>query len=81
MEALRRRHKPVAHLLAEAGNGLSVGDMAMYVRIAVEEDDTALLEEIIRRGCDSCVLQRQLHRAVQDDNIRIIVEDWLRHLA
>jgi hypothetical protein len=54
-----RRHKPMAHLLAdEAGNGLSVGDADMYALIAVEEDDAALLEEIIRRGCDRCLLRR-----------------------
>jgi hypothetical protein len=72
MEALSRRHKPVADLLAEAGNGLPVSDPAMYARATVEEFDTALLEEIIWRGCDRCVLQRQLQRAVQDDNIWII---------
>jgi hypothetical protein len=74
MEALRRRHKPVARLIAEAGNVLSLVEVAMYTRIAVEEDDVAFLEEIIRRGCDRCVLQRQLHRAVKDGNIRLIRE-------
>jgi hypothetical protein len=77
MEASSRRHKPVAHLIAEATNILSVVEVAMYTRIAVEEDAAALLEEIIRRGCDRCVLQRQLHRAVKDDNIRLIREDCM----
>lgn len=58
MEALSRSHKPVVHLQAEDGNGLPVGDTAMYAHIAVKEDDVALLEEIIRRGCDRCVLRR-----------------------
>jgi hypothetical protein len=52
----------MAHLLAEeAGNSLATWDAAMYACIAVEEDDAALLQEIIRQGCD---LQRQLHHAV-----------------
>jgi hypothetical protein len=38
MEALSRRGKPVAQLLAEAGMCLLVGDTTMYACIAVEED-------------------------------------------
>jgi hypothetical protein len=49
-EALSMRRKPAAQLLAEAGMGLSVGDRTMYARIAVEEDDAMLLEEIVWCG-------------------------------
>jgi hypothetical protein len=76
-EALSRRHKPAALLLAEAGADLSAGDAAMYARIAVEEDDAALLEEIVRCGGDvtaACCSDgtTALHRAVQDGNGRMV---------
>ena len=74
---MSRRHKPAAVLLAEAGADLSAGDAAMYARVAVEEDDAALLEEIARYGGDvtaACCSDgtTALHRAVQDGNARMV---------
>ncbi|CAM0905483.1 unnamed protein product [Alopecurus aequalis] len=76
-EALSRRHKPAALLLTEAGADLSAGDATMFARVAVEEDDAALLEEIVRCGGDvtaACCRDdtTALHRAVQDGNIRMV---------
>jgi hypothetical protein len=74
---LSRRHKRAALLLAEAGADLSAGDAAMYARIAVEEDDASLLEEIVRCGGDVAAAcssdgTTALHRAVQDGNVRMV---------
>ncbi|SPT18826.1 unnamed protein product [Triticum aestivum] len=76
-EALCRRHQPVVQLLVEAGAVLSAGDGAMYARVAVEEDDAVLLEEIARCGGDVAAAcssdgTTPLHRAVLDGNARMV---------
>uniref|UniRef100_J3MIY7 Potassium channel n=1 Tax=Oryza brachyantha TaxID=4533 RepID=J3MIY7_ORYBR len=51
-EALCRRHQAVVQLLVDAGGDLSGGDAAPYARVAVEQNDAALLGEIVRHGGD-----------------------------
>ncbi|EEE66660.1 hypothetical protein OsJ_23288 [Oryza sativa Japonica Group] len=72
-EALCRRHQTVVQLLVDAGADLSGGDAAPYARVAVEQNDAALLGEIVRHGGDvsgACSGDgtTALHRAVLDGN-------------
>uniref|UniRef100_A0A0E0LHQ2 Potassium channel n=1 Tax=Oryza punctata TaxID=4537 RepID=A0A0E0LHQ2_ORYPU len=75
-EALCRRHQTVVQLLVDAGADLSGGDAAPYARVAVEQNDAALLGEIIRHGGDvtgACSGDgtTALHRAVIDGNVQM----------
>lgn len=76
-EALRRRHQSVVQLLVEAGADLSSGDAYFYARVAIEEDDVKLLEEIVRYGGDvtaTCCSDSAtpLHRAVLDGSVQMV---------
>lgn len=83
-EALCEKHDSVVQLLVEGGADLSSGDTALYACIAVEENNTELLEDIIRYGGDvnrPCKDgSTPLHRAVCDENIQM-VEFLLEHGA
>uniref|UniRef100_A0A0D3GMV1 Potassium channel n=1 Tax=Oryza barthii TaxID=65489 RepID=A0A0D3GMV1_9ORYZ len=75
-EALCRRHQTVVQLLVDAGADLSGGDAAPYARVAVEQNDAALLGEIVRHGGDvsgACSGDgtTALHRAVLDGNVQM----------
>jgi potassium channel len=54
-EAIRGGHDEAVHLLADAGAGLSSGDVALYTRVAVEAGDAALLEDVACHGGDVTV--------------------------
>lgn len=74
----------MVELLVESGADLSSGDTALYACIAVEENNTELLEEIIRYGGDINNSMKDgttpLHRAVCDGNVQM-VELLLEHGA
>jgi hypothetical protein len=75
-EAMRGRHDEAVQLLVDAGADLSSGDAALYTRVAVEEDDAALLEDVARRGGDVTVPcwddgVTALHRAAAEGNVRV----------
>ncbi|KAF0909391.1 hypothetical protein E2562_035831 [Oryza meyeriana var. granulata] len=75
-EALCRRHQTVVQLLVDAGADLSGGDAAPYARVAVVQNDAALLREIVRHGGDvtgACSGDgtTALHRAVLDGNVQM----------
>ncbi|KAL5197262.1 hypothetical protein ABZP36_000774 [Zizania latifolia] len=75
-EALCTRHQTVVQLLVDAGADLSSGDAVPYGRVAVEQDDAALLKEIVRHGGDVAAAYSSdgttpLHRAVLDGNVKM----------
>ncbi|TVU41681.1 hypothetical protein EJB05_15224, partial [Eragrostis curvula] len=75
-EALRGRHDAAVQLLVDAGADLSAGDVALYTRVAVDEDDTQLLEDVARHGGDVTVEcwndgVTALHRAAIDGNVHM----------
>ncbi|XP_062206354.1 potassium channel AKT1-like isoform X2 [Phragmites australis] len=83
-EALCEKHDAVVQLLVESGADLSSGDTALYACIAVEENNTELLGDIIRYGGDVNRSLKDgttpLHRAVCDGNVQM-VEFLLEHGA
>ncbi|GJN24669.1 hypothetical protein PR202_gb12423 [Eleusine coracana subsp. coracana] len=75
-EALRGRHDEAVQLLVDAGADLSSGDVALYTRVAVEEDDAVLLEDVACHGGDVTAVcwadgVTALHRAAIDGNVHI----------
>ncbi|CAO2204181.1 unnamed protein product [Urochloa humidicola] len=83
-EALCEKHAAVVELLVESGADLSSGDTGLYACVAVEENNTELLKDIIRYGGDLNRSTRDgttpLHRAVCDGNVQM-VELLLEHGA
>ncbi|RLN23642.1 potassium channel AKT1-like [Panicum miliaceum] len=83
-EALCEKHDAVVELLVESGADLSSGDTALYACVAVEDNNTDLLKDIIRYGGDINRSTRDgttpLHRAVCDGNVQM-VELLLEHGA
>ncbi|XP_039851555.1 potassium channel AKT1-like isoform X2 [Panicum virgatum] len=83
-EALCEKHDAVVELLVESGADLSSGDTALYACVAVEDNNTELLKDIIRYGGDINRSTRDgttpLHRAVCDGNVQM-VELLLEHGA
>ncbi|OEL30827.1 Potassium channel AKT1 [Dichanthelium oligosanthes] len=83
-EALCENHDAVVELLVENGADLSSGDTALYACVAVEENNTDLLKNIIRYGGDVNRSTRDgttpLHHAVCDGNVQM-VELLLEHGA
>jgi hypothetical protein len=81
---LCEKHAAVVELLVENGADLSSGDTALYACIAVEDNNTELLKDIIHYGGDINKSTRDettpLHRAVCDGNIQM-VELLLEHGA
>lgn len=75
-EALCEKHDPVVELLVESGADLSSGDTALYACVAVEDNNTELLKDIIRYGGDINRSTRDgttpLHRAVCDGNVQMV---------
>ena len=73
-EALCEKHDAVVELLVESGADLSSGDTALYACVAVEDNNTELLKDIIRYGGDINRSTRDgttpLHRAVCDGNVQ-----------
>ncbi|PUZ55590.1 hypothetical protein GQ55_5G224700 [Panicum hallii var. hallii] len=83
-EALCEKHDAVVELLVESGADLASGDTALYACVAVEDNNTELLKDIIRYGGDINRSTRDgttpLHRAVCDGNVQM-VELLLEHGA
>ncbi|XP_062216654.1 potassium channel AKT1-like [Phragmites australis] len=83
-EALCEKHDEVVQLLVESGADLSSGDAALFACIAVEENNSELLKDIIRYGGDINKSLKDgttpLHRAVCDGNVQM-VEFLLEHGA
>ncbi|PNT72497.1 hypothetical protein BRADI_2g45170v3 [Brachypodium distachyon] len=83
-EAVYAKHDAVVQLLLEGGADLSLGDTGLYACIAVEENNTELLEEILRHDGDVNRPAKDgntpLHRAVCDGNVQM-VELLLEHGA
>ncbi|KAG2590478.1 potassium channel AKT1-like [Panicum virgatum] len=75
-EALCEKHDAVVELLVESGADLSSGDTALYACVAVEDNNTELLKDIIRYGGDINRSTRDgttpLHRAVCDGNVQMV---------
>lgn len=71
-------------MLVEGGANLSSGDTALYACVAIEENNTDLLKDIVRYGGDINRSTRDgttpLHRAVCDGNVHM-VELLLEHGA
>nr|CAB3473736.1 unnamed protein product [Digitaria exilis] len=83
-EALCEKHAAVVELLVKSGANLSSGDTALYACVAIEENNTDLLKDIVRYGGDINRSTRDgttpLHRAVCDGNVHM-VELLLEHGA
>ncbi|GJN10151.1 hypothetical protein PR202_ga28218 [Eleusine coracana subsp. coracana] len=75
-EALHGRHDEAVQLLVDAGADLFSGDVALYTRVAVEEDDAALLEDVACHGGNvtaACWADgvTALHRVAVDGNVQM----------
>jgi potassium channel len=70
------KNDAVVQLLVQNGADLSSGDTALYVCIAVEENNSELLKDIIRYGGDVNRSLKDgttpLHKAVCDGNIQMV---------
>ncbi|TVU35773.1 hypothetical protein EJB05_17676, partial [Eragrostis curvula] len=75
-EAMCEKHDAVVQLLVENGADLSSGDAALYACIAIEENNSELLKDIIRYGGNVTRSLKDgttpLHRAVCDGNIQMV---------
>ncbi|XP_052200350.1 potassium channel AKT1-like [Diospyros lotus] len=75
-EAILGGHDPVVQLLADNGATINSGDVGHFACTAVEQNNLALLKEIVRRGGD--VMRPKingpaaLHVAVCEGNIEIV---------
>ncbi|KAL5228796.1 hypothetical protein ABZP36_017061 [Zizania latifolia] len=85
-EALCEKHAAVVQLLVNGGADLSSGDTGLYACIAVEKNNTELLNDIVHYGgdvtrpCSGRDGTTALHRAVCDGNVQM-VELLLEHGA
>ncbi|GJM93728.1 hypothetical protein PR202_ga10311 [Eleusine coracana subsp. coracana] len=75
-EAMCEKNEAVVQLLVQNGADLSSGDTALYACIAIEENNSELLKDIIRYGGDVNRPLKDgstpLHKAVCDGNIQMV---------
>ncbi|KAK3161417.1 hypothetical protein QOZ80_1BG0076860 [Eleusine coracana subsp. coracana] len=75
-EAMCEKNEAVVQLLVRNGADLSSGDTALYACIAIEENNSELLKDIIRYGGDVNRSLKDgstpLHKAVCDGNIQMV---------
>ncbi|XVF34405.1 hypothetical protein REPUB_Repub18cG0056200 [Reevesia pubescens] len=75
-EAIRGKHESVIKLLVDNGATLSCGDVGQFACSAVEQNNLALLQDIVKYGGDirlpKCNGTTAIHAAICEGNVEIV---------